>query len=155
MIDMPLALQHLKADGETVEADLIEQYILSAKVICEGYCNRKFYADQAARDADSLLALDELKVVIAEYVAARADATDCELLSVVTDQYIQKRGAIKARLNGLPVDDAVIAAMLFTLGHLYRNRQEVVAGHQGAAAVQVPAAARRILEPYLWLGDLA
>ena len=58
------------------------------------------------------------------------------------------------RINGVVIDGTITAAILMMLGHFYRNRQEVVVG-QYSGATQLPAGARRILEPYLWVGNLA
>ncbi len=45
------------------------------------------------------------------------------------------------------VNDAIKAAILLTLGHLWRNREDVVAGAT-AAAVQLPLGARTLLFPH-------
>lgn len=45
------------------------------------------------------------------------------------------------------VNDAIKAAILLILGHLWRNREDVVTG-QGAAAVQLPLGARTLLFPH-------
>src|SRR5690606_28478897 len=60
-IDIALVRQHLKADDEDVETELIEQYISSAVTICESYCNRKFYQDADALAADRTVALAALE----------------------------------------------------------------------------------------------
>lgn len=153
MIDLELAREHIKADEEEVEDDLIEQYIASSQTICEGYCNRKFYETDVEHEADYIVALAELAVAIEARDDALAEAEDCEVRNAINNRYIQIIGAIKQRINGIVVDDTIIAAMLMTLGHLYFNRQEVVVG-QYSGATQVPAGAKRMLEPYLWVGDL-
>lgn len=153
MIDMALARVHLKADNEDIENDLIAQYIASAKTICEGYCNRKFYETTEARTADRITALVDLELA-RDVRDAELDLTeDCEERSLATSTYIQALGNVRARINGVVVDDAIRAAMLMTLGHLYKNRQDVVAG-QYSGATQMPVGAQRILQPYLWIGDL-
>lgn len=43
------------------------------------------------------------------------------------------------------VDDAIKAAILLTLGHLYRNREDVVAG-PSAGALALPLGARALLQ---------
>jgi len=151
MVSIELAREHLKADGD--DDDLITQYIASATSVCEGYCNRKFYADSTAKDVDYALALAELEA--AKQVRDDAlDATDdCDVQNVINNTWISARGACMARLNGVVIDDTIAAAILLVTGRLYRVRQDVAAG-QGVAAVQVPEGAKRILEPYLWIGDL-
>ena len=152
MIDLELAREHLKADEEDVEDDLIEQYIASAVSACEGYCNRKFYDDETARAADYTAALGDMQTAIAARDTALAAATNDEVRNIINNDYIAKRGSVLARCNGIVVDDTVTAAILLMLGHFYRNRQEVVVSQ--ASATQLPAGAKRILEPYLWIGDL-
>lgn len=156
MIDPALAREHLKADNEDVEDDLLAQYIASSKTICEGYCNRKFYEDAEALAEDRILAKADLTLAITERDEELSDLEhgSCEVRNAVSNVWIIHIAAIKARLNGIVVDDTVIAAMLLVLGHLYFNRQEVVVA-QYSGATQLPAGAKRILEPYLWIGDLA
>jgi len=152
MIDLALAIQHLKADPGA-EDDLIAQYLASAVSACENYCNRKFYLDDATWYADYVLALNDLVTAQEERDAAFEATTSCSLRSITEDRYNSKRAKILQRCHGLVVDDTIRAAILMMLGHFYRNRQEVVVG-QSSGATQLPAGARRILEPYLWIGDL-
>ena len=151
-IDLDLARQHLKADPEDIEDDLIEQYIASAISACEGFCNRKFYQDAATKDSDYAAAMEVMQEAIDTRDAALADATNVEIRSIINNNFAVKRGSVLARCNGIVVDDTVTAAILLMLGHFYKNRQEVVVSQ--ASATQLPAGAKRILEPYLWIGDL-
>lgn len=153
MIDLTLARQHLKADNETVEDDLIGQYIASATSACEGYCNRKFYQTLQEKTEDYDAALADLQDAIDTRDTAIKAAANDEVKSLITNDYIAKRGTVLARCNGVVVDDAITAAILMMLGHFYCNRQEVVVS-QYSGATQLPAGAKRILEPYLWVGDL-
>ncbi len=153
MIDLELAREHLKADEEGVEDDLIEQYIASAVSACEGYCNRKFYNDETARAADYTVALADMQTAITARDTALAAATNDEVKNIVNNDYIAKRGSVLARCNGVVIDDTIIAAILLMLGHFYKNRQEVVVSQNNATPL--PAGAQRILQPYLWIGDLA
>lgn len=153
MIDLTLARQHLKADNEAVEDDLIEQYIASATSACEGYCNRKFYETLQQKTEDYPVALADLQNAIDVRDTAIEAATNDEVKSVIANDYIAKRGAVLARCNGVVIDDTITAAILMMLGHFYCNRQEVVVS-QYSGATQLPAGAKRILEPYLWIGDL-
>ena len=151
-IDLDLARQHLKADPEDIEDDLIEQYIASAISACEGFCNRKFYQDAATKDSDYAAAMEVMQTARAARDTALAAATNDEVRNIINNDYIAKRGSVLTRCNGIVVDDTVTAAILLMLGHFYRNRQEVVVSQ--ASATQLPAGAKRILEPYLWIGDL-
>ena len=154
MIDLALARQHLKIDeGDTTEDTLVTQYINSATSACEGYCNRKFYATQDALDIDYAAARTALDDARTARDTALEGVTDCDTRSIITDRYNSQRAACLRRIHGIVVDDTIRAAILMMLGHFYRNRQEVVVA-QYSGATQLPAGAKRILEPYLWVGDL-
>lgn len=56
-----------------------------------------------------------------------------------------------AQLSGPCFD--VVAAVLLTAGHFYRNRENVISG-QGAAAVQVPQTAENLISKLRWIGPL-
>lgn len=153
IIDRSIAIQHAKSDGESIEDALIDLYLASAKSICEGYCNRHFYEDDTAR----FLAFDEGLVAL----TAACDWRDAqlepdprwEIAAAVNDSYIERRGAALKMVNGCVADGTVKAAILMTFGHLYKNRSDNIVGQ--LSAVQVPVGAQRILQPYLWIGDLA
>ena len=153
MIDLELAREHLKADNDEVEDELLTQYIASARSACEGYCGRKFYSDTDAKDEDYGLALADMQDAITIRDEELEAAPNNEIRGIVLGNFFSVRSAILARCNGVVVNDAIMAAMLMMLGHFYRNRQEVVVS-QYSGATQLPAGARRILEPYLWVGDI-
>lgn len=153
MIDLALARQHLKIDeGDDTEDDLVEQYLASAVSACEGYCNRKFYLNAVARETDYELAMIDLAEARLVRDEALGEADDCDK-PIITDRYNSQRAACLRRIHGVVVDDTIRAAILMMLGHFYRNRQEVVVA-QYSGATQLPAGAKRILEPYLWIGNL-
>lgn len=153
IIERDIAIQHIKSDGEPEEDDLIDLYLESALSICEGYCNRHFYEDDTAR----FLAFDEGLVALSAAGTWRDDAlalhTALDMRAAIADSYMERRGAALRKVNGCVADGAVRAAILLTFGHLYRNRQDNIVGNVNA--VQLPVNAQRILEPYLWIGDLA
>lgn len=153
MIELALAREHLKADAEDIEDALIQQYIDSAVSICEGYCNRKFYEDAAEQVIDFDAAVAELKLAKDDYDADVATTEDPDVIVMYANRLTRARGDCLRRTNGIVIDNTITAAILMTVGHLYRNRQDVVAG-QAAAAVQMPVGAQRVLQPYLWIGEL-
>jgi hypothetical protein len=154
MIDLALARQHLKIDeGDTTEDALVTQYIDSATSACEGYCNRKFYASVTEWRDDYTAAMTALDNARTARDTALEGVTDCGTRSIITDRYNSQRAACLRRIHGIVVDGTIRAAILMVLGHFYRNRQEVVVA-QYSGATQIPAGAKRILEPYLWIGDL-
>lgn len=144
-IDLDTARKVLKADGD--DDALITRYLAGARAICEGFCNRKFYDTQEESDADFTLALADLEAAeLARTTALDAASETGGARTAITNRYVQVIGTIKGRINGIVVDDLIEAAILITLGHLYFNRED---------APQVPQRAQRILQPRLWIGDLA
>ena len=153
MIDYELVVQHLKTDGDEDEKVLIEQYVASALRICEGYCNRKFYESDEARDADFQSAMLYMRNTATSFTSSYDNALSHEEKQILYNNYISRRAGIYFRTNGIVINDTIVAAVLLMTGHLYRNRQEVVVS-QYSGATQLPAGARKILEPYLWIGEI-
>lgn len=155
-IDIDFARTFLKADGD--DDDLITGQITSARNICEDYCNRKFYDTRGDQDDDFTLALTDRATALAGRKAAMASVTgttrdDSVTRALIWDHYIEVLADITQRINGIVIDDAINAAILITLGHLYKNREDNVS--TGNNVVQVPVGAQRILQPKLWIGNIA
>lgn len=146
-IDLALARVQLKADNEDIEDALITGIIASAQSICEGYCNRKFYESEDDRSADFTQALaDRTALITARDALLEPIEDDSELCGLIWDRYREDLGRVKQRCNGVVIDDTIIAAMLWTMGALYFDR---------ADDGKPPEKAQRILQPYLWIGDLS
>lgn len=148
MLDLDLVREHLKADVEDVEEELLEQYVSSATSICANYCNRALYEDEDARAEDYTAAITEYGQLKTARETALNGVTDCDLRNMIVDTYIQKFAAVKRRIVGIAVDDTIRAAILMTVGFVYVQREDVTRDN-------IPMGVRRILEPYLWIGDLA
>lgn len=153
--DIDTARAYLKADGP--DDAIITNMMIGARSICEGYCNRKFYDTAQAQSDDFIEALTDR----ADALAARTTqlmtvtgttADDMATRRIVANHYIDVLGRIKQRINGVVINGSVEAAMFLTLGHLYINREDNIVS--GMNAVQLPVGAQRILQPYLWIGDL-
>lgn len=154
--DLITARAYLKADGN--DDTTITMLMAGARSICEGYCNRVFFDDQAAADADFIEALTDRADVLAAKSTQLATVTgttadDMATRGIITDHFANMLARIQGRVNGVVIDGSIEAAMFLTLGHLYINREDNVVS--GANAVQLPVGAQRILQPYLWIGDLA
>jgi hypothetical protein len=155
-IDLDTARAFLKADGD--DDDLINAQISSATQICEDYCNRAFYVDAAGQQDDFSQALIDRTAALLNRKTAMDSVTgstpdDDITRAMIRDHYIQVLGQITQRINGIVLDDAINAAILITLGHLYKNREDNLA--TGNNVVQVPVGAQRILQSKLWIGNLA
>lgn len=144
-VSLDLVRAHLKTDMEDVELPLIKQYMTSAQTLCENCCNRKFYDSSTSRAADFPVALAEKVSLATARDTLLGVTTDDYSIAAIWDHYRHDMSEVTKRINGIVVDDAIVAAVLMTVGYLYVNR----------SANEPPEAAKRILEPYLWIGDLA
>lgn len=154
-IDIEFARTFLKADGD--DDDLITVQIAQATTICQDYCNRVFYPDTDMQESDFTLALADRAAALANRNTALATVTgtttdDDITRQLIQDHYIEVLAKITQRINGIVLDDAINAAILITLGHVYKNREDNVS--TGNNVVQVPVGAQRILQPKLWIGNL-
>lgn len=155
-IDIEIARSFLKADGD--DDDLITIQIDSARTMCEDYCNRKFYDTAQDQSDDFTQALADRTAALTARTAALAGVditTDSGQATsmLIRDHYLIVLTDISQRVHGVVIDPAINAAILITLGHLYVNREDNVS--TGNNVVQVPVGAQRILQPKLWIGDLA
>lgn len=150
-IDLATARQHCKSDGD--DDALLQVYLNSAQSICENYCNRYFYttAEQLASAGDD--AVTALKLAQTTRTNALIDVTDSVLIAMINDRYLSAVAECRKAFHGKVIDGNIDAAILLTVGHLYKNREDNIV--DSATAQQMPVGAIRILQPYLWIGDLA
>lgn len=152
MIEPEIIQQHLKLDDGVLEdAALIEQYVKSAVVICEGYCGRRIYETAEDRIADRASAQVDWAAARSE-ADAMVEAADGDGVLILAAESLlsMEYGRYIRRVMGIVLYEDVKAAILMVLGHLYKNRQEVVVA-QYSGATQLPAGARKILERYLYI----
>lgn len=150
MIDLEIARAYLKSDGD--DDEIIQLQLVQARSICEGYCNRKFYDDSAALAIDRTEALHDRADALASWASEQQAALYADR-PLVDSHYRGVLARLTGRLTGVVIDGTIEAAILMTLGHLYRNREDnIVSGNN---AVQLPTGAQRILQPYLSIGALA
>ncbi len=155
-IDIDKARLYLKADGD--DDDLISLELLpAAQQVCQDYCNRVFYDSVSDQSDDFVVALSDRTAALASRTTALQAVTgdtpdDWATRRLINDHYIQVFGDISKRIHGIVIDSAINAAILMTLGHLYKNREDNLA--TGNNVVQVPVGAQRILQTKLWIGNL-
>lgn len=151
LVDLATAQAHLRVDND-VEDALIELYLGAAEHAAIEYLNVAVYPDAGALAS----AISAAPVAFAEAstdytLAVRAVASMASLaerdlaLEVAGVAYRAAVGRFRATVNGLVVNDAIRAAILLTLGHLYANREDVVTA---VSAVELPRGARSLLMPY-------
>ena len=89
--------------------------------------------------------------VITVYIGAAQNAAVNYLNRQVFETQIALDAAVAAGTAGtdpMVVTDAIKSAMLLILGHLYENREDVVVGSTGNAAVALPMGSQYLLQPY-------
>lgn len=167
LITLDQARVHVKSDGD--DDELLTVYCNAAESICARLANRNLYA----ATADLTAAVDGVAATMtAAYetydaaILVANDATDTRMRDYLTLAAEQALRAATTRadavlhglaldaapdLNGTPGNDAIISAILLTVGHLYRNREAVISG-QGSAAVEVPLTVQDIMSHFRWIG---
>jgi hypothetical protein len=145
-ITLDQARAHVKADGD--DDEMVSAYLALAYTMVGNACNRSLYADQEASDTDYLVALSQLQEAEHARYAAIANAETNAQVAAIKDRYHQIIGNLKKRINGIPIDGTIDAAVLITLHALYHQREDVP---------EVPQRALAILDQgsKVWVGDLA
>lgn len=151
IISMPEARQHLRADDADDDA-LIGIYIAAAEKSAVATVDRGVYADDSALQAAQAAAPAALTAATTAYVSAvtaadaLADSPErAAALAVAETAYMRAQVAYRQAFDGIVADDAIKAAVLLTVGHLYSNREDVVAG---VSVAQLPNGASYLLQPY-------
>ena len=151
-ITLEFAREYLRADVEDASDEQMQTFIDNALSVCEGFCNRRFYATQAEVNAARQAAIDAYPALKEEREAALADVEDCDLRNFIVDSYIPQFAALNAQAVGMVINGNIMAAWLTMLGHGWANREEDVVASTNVNTL--PTGAKRILQPYLWIGDL-
>lgn len=167
LITLEDARMHVKADGD--DDELLTLYCNAAEAACARLANRSLFATTA--DLTNAIATIGTRMAAAytAYDAAisTAEAADDDRVSAMLKAVAQTQldtvtqrcesdshGLaldVAADAAGLPGNDAIVAAILLTVGHYYKTRVAVITG-QGAAAVEVPQGAADIMANYRWVG---
>jgi hypothetical protein len=169
LITLDQAREHVKADGD--DDELLTLYCNAAEAACAKLANRNLYKSTAdltaavASISGTVLAAYTAYDAAVELANAEADirirAYSLGAASVALQDALDRQDAILHGLAldaavdaaGAPVGDDILAAILLTVGHLYRNRENVATG-QSAAAVEVPLTAQHIMGQHRWIGPL-
>lgn len=142
---------HLRVDG-TDEDALIGLYINAAEQSAVSLLDRGVYVDGTALGVAKAAAPGELDTAIAAYESAIAAAEaladeTAKAASIQTagNDLLRAQVAHRHAMDGMVVNEAIKAAVLLTVGHLYANREDVVAG---VSVAQMPNGAEWLLQPY-------
>lgn len=95
-------------------------------------------AQGSADDGDLTLKINAAQLLAEEYLNRKLFATQGELDAAVLD-------GTAGSMPPMVCNDLVRAAMLFILGHLYANREDVITG---TTATDIPMGSRSLLAPY-------
>lgn len=150
VIDIDVAMQHLRAEDE--DRALVQAQLGAAEEQASQYMQRRFYADQAALDAALATVPAAITSTRARYEEAVASI---EFIPLLEDRYGSRERAVRAFADaraavemvarGIVINDAIQAACLLALGHLYANREDVVIG---TSTAELPMGSRWLLGPY-------
>lgn len=158
LITLAQARLHVKADGD--DDDVLTIYCNAAEAACARLANRNLYKDMAALNAALSALPDALSDAWEAHDAAMIAAAGLSDLRQRAFAEDNARASLSAAMathqnvvNGIVVTDDMIAAVLLTVGHLYRNRENNITG-QGAAAVELPMSAQNLMAPHRWIGPL-
>lgn len=150
VIDIDVAMQHLRAEDE--DRILVEAQLGAAEEQASQYMQRRFYADQAALDAALATVPAAIASIRARYEQAESTIEFIPLqddpfgsLERASRAFADARAAIEMVARGIVINDAIRAACLLSLGHLYANREDVVTG---TITAELPMGSRWLLGPY-------
>lgn len=145
------AKAHLRVYGNDDDA-LIGIYIAAAEKSAVAIVDRGVYADDAAKEAAIDAAPGALADATVAYAASitaaheLADACDkAAAIKAANASYIRAQVAFRKATDGIVADDIIKAATLLIIGHLYENREDVVAGQ---ALSKLPNGAEWLLNAY-------
>ena len=151
-VTMPEAKLHLRGVDGTEEDALIGVYITAAEQMAMALLDRGVYDDDTALGVAKAAAPGELDTAIAAYESAiaAADALADETAKAASIQtagngLLRAQVAHRQAMDGMVVNEAIKAAVLLIVGHLYVNREDVVTG---VSVAQMPNGAEWLLQPY-------
>lgn len=151
-VTLPEAKLHLRGVDGTDEDALIGVYITAAEQMAIALLDRGVYADGTALGVAKAAAPAELTAATATYTSAiaaaqaLADATEQAAATQAAESaYLRAKVAYRQTMDGIVVNDTIRAAVLLIVGHLFANREDVVAG---VSVAQLPNGAEWLLAPY-------
>jgi len=152
-ISIEVAIDHLRAEDD--DRDLIQGLLDAAEEAACNFMARRVYADAPAMVAGRAAAIELRAQSRVSYGEAVAKAgliydEDDRLSAVEIAAYGLKDAITKSEAMslGIVLTPAIQAACLLILGHLYTNREDVVAGAGTMTAVALPQGSRFLLAPY-------
>lgn len=152
-VQLAEAKLHLRVDSADEDA-LIGVYITAAEQMAMALLDRGVYADGTALGVAKAAAPGELDTAIAAYesaiAAAEALADETAIAAAIQtagNGLLRAKVAYRQAMDGMVVNEAIKAAVLMIVGHLFVNREDVVAV-AGVSVAQLPNGAEWLLQPY-------
>lgn len=151
LVTLDEARTHCRADA--ADDAYLTEIVEAASLHAEAFLNRRVFVDSAALQAAVGAVPAELEAAAVAYEAAvvAAEAMESESrdahLAYAESALLEARERARATYAGVVVNQAIRAAVLLIVGHLYRNREDVVTG-SGAAAAKLPMGAEALLWPW-------
>lgn len=150
IVTLAEAKLHLRVDHSDEDA-LISVWIAAAEESARQHIERNIYADATALSTAIAAAPAALTAATSAYeaavTAAEAIADDVESQSAMdaaSRNYASAIADTRYTLAGLVINDAIRAAILLTVGHLYANREAVTVGQ----ALELPMGVAHLLNTY-------
>ena len=151
LVTLPESKLHLRVTDSEEDA-LIGVYITAAEQMAIALLDRGVYADGTALGVAKAAAPGELETASVVYDAAIEAAqamTDAALQAAATqtaeNAWLKACVTHRQTMDGMVVNEVIKSAVLLIVGHLYANREDVVAG---ASVAQLPNGAEWLLAPY-------
>ena len=151
LVTLESAKLHLRVDSSDEDA-LIAVYITAAEQSAVSLLDRGVYVDGTALTAAKAAAPGALETASAAYDAAIEAAqamTDDALQAAATqtaeNAWLKACVTHRQTMDGMVVNEAIKAAVLLIVGHLFAHREDVLSGVSVATR---PTGAERLLAPY-------
>lgn len=152
-ISIDLAIEYLRAEDD--DRELIQGLLEAAEEAACNFMARHLYADasaKAAGRADAIYLQSQARFTYSAAIAAAGliYEEDDRLSAVEIAEYDLKHAITQSEAMslGIVLTPVIQAACLLILGHLYTNREDVVAGAGTMTAVALPQGSRSLLAPY-------
>ncbi|MDQ0040822.1 head-tail connector protein [Variovorax boronicumulans] len=151
LVDLPAAKQHLRLGAGYPDAQ-VAPYLSAAEILAIKFLNRRVYADDVTLQA-AITAVPAALITAGTAYAAALTATDAITDPVAREAsrdyanavYREAQTAARQTRSGIVVNDLIKAGILLILGHLFENREDVVAA---VTVAQLPTGSKHLLTPY-------
>jgi len=145
------AKQHLRLGAAYPDGQVLP-YLGAAELLAIKFLNRRVYADDVSLQAAIAAVPAALITAGTTYAAAviAADAITDPVASAASRDYAdavyrEAQTAARQTRAGIVVNDLIKAGILLILGHLFENREDVVAA---VTVEQLPMGSKHLLTPH-------